>query len=46
MQSLTPTVDALFAPDIDAALDEEGAKREFWGAFRSLGAWYDELPPY
>jgi uracil-DNA glycosylase family 4 len=46
VQSLTPTVDALFVPDIDAALDEEGAKREFWGAFRSLGAWYDELPPY
>jgi uracil-DNA glycosylase family 4 len=46
VQSLTPTVDALFVPDIDAALDEEGAKREFWSAFRSLGAWYDELPPY
>jgi uracil-DNA glycosylase len=46
VQSLTPTVDALFVSDIDAALDEDGAKREFWGAFRSLGAWYDELPPY
>jgi uracil-DNA glycosylase len=46
VQSLTPTVDALFVPDIDGALDEEGAKREFWSALRSLGAWYDELPPY
>jgi uracil-DNA glycosylase len=46
IQSFTPTVDGLFAPDIDASLDEEGAKREFWSAFRSLGAWYDELPPY
>jgi uracil-DNA glycosylase family 4 len=46
VQSLTPTVDALYVPDIDGALDEEGAKREFWSAFRSLGEWYDELPPY
>ena len=46
IQSFTPTVDALYVPDIDGALDEEGAKREFWSAFRSLGEWYDELPPY
>jgi uracil-DNA glycosylase len=46
VQSFTPTVDALFVPDIDASLDEEGAKREFWAALRSLGEWYDELPPY
>jgi uracil-DNA glycosylase family 4 len=46
IQPLTPTVDALYVPDIDGALDEEGAKREFWSAFRALGAWYDELPPY
>ena len=45
-QTLTPTIDALYVPDIDAALDEEGAKREFWGAFRVLGDWYAELPPY
>ncbi len=45
-QKLTPTIDALYVPDIDAALDEEGAKREFWGAFRVLGDWYAELPPY
>ena len=46
IQALTPTIDALFVPDIDGALDEEGAKREFWSAFRALGSWYDELPPY
>ena len=46
MQKLTPTLDALYVPDIDAALDEEGAKREFWAAFRVLGDWYAELPPY
>ena len=46
VQSLTPTVDALYVPDIDASLDEQAAKQEFWRAFRALGSWYDELPPY
>jgi uracil-DNA glycosylase family 4 len=45
-QTLTPSMDALYTPDIDGALDEETAKREFWSAFRALGAWYDALPPY
>jgi uracil-DNA glycosylase family 4 len=46
VQSLTPTVDALFVPDIDESLDSEESKREFWSAFRALGDWYAELPPY
>ena len=46
VQQLTPSCDALYVPDIDAALDEESAKREFWTAFRTLGDWYAELPPY
>jgi len=46
IQRLTPTIDAIFTPDIDAALDSEPAKREFWRAFRALGEWYEELPPY
>ncbi len=46
VQALTPSCDALFVPDIDGALDDEGAKREFWGAFRRLGDWYADLPPY
>jgi hypothetical protein len=33
-------------PDIDSALDTDGAKRAFWKAFRPLGEWYAELPPY
>ena len=43
VQQLTPTVDALYVPDIDASLDEENAKREFWMAFKTLGKWYDDL---
>jgi uracil-DNA glycosylase len=46
VQALTPTVDAIFVPDIDASLDSEDSKREFWRAFRALGDWYAELPPY
>jgi uracil-DNA glycosylase len=46
IQAFTPTIDALYVPDIDKSLDEEGAKQHFWRAFRMLGSWYDELPPY
>jgi uracil-DNA glycosylase family 4 len=46
IQKLTPSVDALYTPDIDAALDEEEAKRAFWGAFRVLGDWHADFPPY
>ena len=46
IQKLTPACDALYVPDIDAALDEESAKRGFWRAFRQLGDWYADLPPY
>ena len=46
VQQLTPSMDALYVPNIDEALDEEAAKREFWAAFRVLGDWYAELPPY
>jgi uracil-DNA glycosylase family 4 len=46
IQKLTPTIDALFVPDIDESLDSEESKREFWSAFRALGDWYAELPPY
>ncbi len=46
VQQFTPAVDALFVPNIDDALDEEAAKREFWGAFRVLGQWWADLPPY
>ena len=46
IQAFSPTIDALYVPDIDASLDEEGAKQRFWRAFRMLGTWYEDLPPY
>jgi uracil-DNA glycosylase len=46
LQRLTPSIEALYVPNIDEALDEESAKREFWAAFRELGQWWADLPPY
>jgi uracil-DNA glycosylase len=46
VQTLTPSIDCLYVPDIDASLDEEEAKRAFWGSFRRLGDWYSALPPF
>ncbi|HMJ03993.1 MAG TPA: uracil-DNA glycosylase family protein [Conexibacter sp.] len=46
IQRLTPTIEALFVPNIDDSLDEEGSKRAFWDAFKLLGGWYESLPPY
>ena len=46
IQSFTPTVEALVVPDIDAALDDQAAKRAFWDAFKAIGPWWSELPPY
>ena len=46
VQAFTPTVDALYTPDIDDSLDEEGAKQRFWRSFKTLGEWYEDLPPY
>ncbi len=46
IQPFTPTIDALCVPEIDESLDSEESKREFWAAFRTLGDWYADLPPY
>ena len=46
IQPLTPSIEALYVPSIDEALDEEAAKRAFWTAFRRLGDWYADFPPY
>ena len=46
LQQLTPSIEALYVPNIDDSLDEEVAKREFWSAFRVLGQWWADLPPY
>ena len=46
LQKLTPSCDALYVPDIDVSLDDDDAKRAFWQAFRALGDWYADFPPY
>jgi uracil-DNA glycosylase len=46
LQQLTPTIEALVVPDIDASLDDSAAKTTFWNAFKVLGSWWAELPPY
>ena len=46
LQRFTPTIEALVVPDIDASLDEAPAKTRFWNAFKQLGPWWAELPPY
>ena len=46
VQEFTPTIAALFVPDIDASLDESPAKNAFWNAFKALGPWWAEQPPY
>jgi uracil-DNA glycosylase len=46
LQRLTPTIDALYVPNIDESLDEQGSKRAFWEAFRALGEWWASQPPY
>ena len=46
VQQLTPTVEALYVPNIDDSLDEREAKQSFWDAFRSLGEWHAAQPPY
>jgi uracil-DNA glycosylase family 4 len=46
IQSFTPTTEALVTPDVDDSLDEQPAKRAFWEAFKELGPWWAELPPW
>ena len=46
VQRFTPTVEALYVPDIDASLDQQADKTRFWNAFKLLGSWWAELPPY
>ncbi|MHB1344532.1 MAG: uracil-DNA glycosylase family protein [Thermoleophilia bacterium] len=46
IQELTPFCAVLVTPDVDESLDDSGAKRAFWNAFRSLGDWYRDQPPY
>ena len=46
VQRFTPTIQALVTPDIDEALDETPSKTAFWNAFKALGPWWAEQPPY
>ena len=46
VQQLTPTIEALYVPNIDDSLDEREAKQAFWNAFRALGEWHAAQPPY
>ena len=46
LQRFTPTIQALHVPDIDESLDEQAAKTRFWNAFKAVGPWWAELPPY
>jgi uracil-DNA glycosylase family 4 len=46
LQPFTPTIEALVTPDIDASLDEQPAKTRFWNAFKPVGDWWSQLPPY
>jgi len=46
LQRFTPTIDVLVTPDIDESLDDQSEKTRFWNAFRALGPWWAEQPPY
>jgi len=46
LQRFTATVQALWTPDVDASLDEQAAKTRFWNAFKLVGTFWSELPPY
>ena len=46
IQRFTPTIEAIVTPDIDASLDEQATKTAFWNAFKALGPWWAQLPPY
>ena len=46
VRRFTPTIDALVTPDVDESLDEQPAKTAFWKAFKALGPWWAEQPPY
>ena len=46
MQQWTPAIEVIYVPDIDESLDEQGAKRAFWNAFREVGEWHKSQPPF
>ena len=46
VQRWTHACEAIWCPDIDESLDRPASKQAFWRAFRVLGDWYAEKPPF
>lgn len=46
IQQWTPACEALICPSIDLSLHGQAEKQAFWKAFRALGGWYDQRPPW
>jgi uracil-DNA glycosylase len=46
LQRFTPTSEGLYVPDVDTSLDAQAGKTRFWQAFKVVGSWWAELPPY
>lgn len=46
MQRWNHTCQAIWCPDIDESLDRPASKQAFWRAFRALGEWYADKPPW
>ena len=46
VQRYTPTIEAIVTPDVDESLDDQPTKTRFWNAFKALGPWWAEQPPY
>lgn len=46
LQRWSHTCQALWCPDIDDSLERPASKQAFWRAFRALGDWYADKPPW
>jgi len=46
IQRFTPTIEALVTTAVDESLDGQAEKTQFWNAFKALGPWWAEQPPY
>lgn len=46
VQAWTHACEAIWCPDIDASLDRPVSKQQFWEAFRVVGGWYADKPPF
>ena len=46
IQQWTPTIERSTRPTSTECLDRLGLEAAFWAAFKVLGDWYENLPPY